>query len=103
MRPLMFAVCLLAALPVCAAEPTALHCGHLFDPIAGKLLGETTVLVEGERITAVAVGAPTAGAKVIELGNATCLPGLIDSHVHLTMQFSATSYSDQFRLNPETF
>jgi len=64
------------------------------------MLGETTVVVDGERIQSVQAGAPAAGMKTIELGNATCLPGLIDSHVHLTMQFSATTYSDQFRLNP---
>ena len=31
--------------------------------------------------------------------DATCLPGLIDSHVHLTMQISPTYYTDQFRWN----
>ena len=100
MRLTLLAVCLAAALPASAAELSALHCGHLFDPIGGKLLGETTVVVDGTRIQSVQAGAPAAGMKTIELGSATCLPGLIDSHVHLTMQFSATSYSDQFRLNP---
>src|SRR5690349_9711080 len=90
MRLTLLAVCLMAALPASAAELNALHCGHLFDPIAGKLLGESTVVVDGERIQSVQAGAPAAGMKTIELGNATCLPGLIDSHVHLTMQFSAT-------------
>jgi imidazolonepropionase-like amidohydrolase len=100
MRLTVLAVCLAAALPASAAELSAVHCGHLFDPVAGKLLGETTIVVDGERIQSVQAGAPAAGMKTVELGSATCLPGLIDSHVHLTMQFSATSYSDQFRLNP---
>jgi len=100
MRLTVLAVCLAAVLPASAAELSAVHCGHLFDPIAGKLLGETTIVIDGERIQSVQAGAPAAGMKTVELGNATCLPGLIDSHVHLTMQFSATSYSDQFRLNP---
>ena len=103
----------LAALPAAHAQeaaataPTAsvLHCGHLFDSASGRLQGETSIVVRGERIESVQAGriATPAGAQAIELGNATCLPGLIDSHVHLTAQFSATSYSDQFRLNPADF
>lgn len=113
-RPLPLALALLAALPVMAAQesstaPAALttsvvHCGHLFDSESGRMLGETSITVEGDRIKAVQAGAPQARlnearAKVIELGNATCLPGLIDSHVHLTMQTSPSQYSDQFRWN----
>ena len=88
-----------------APAASVLHCGHLFDSGNGRLLGETSIVVRGERIESVQPGhiAPPAGAQQIELGNATCLPGLIDSHVHLTTQFSATSYSDQFRLNPADF
>jgi imidazolonepropionase-like amidohydrolase len=117
--PLVLA--LLAALPIAAAQSlprtgsgdvsssappatSVVHCGHLFDSESGRMLGETSITVEGERIKAVQAGAPQAGGaqsnvQVIELGNATCLPGLIDSHVHLTMQTSPTQYSDQFRLN----
>jgi imidazolonepropionase-like amidohydrolase len=80
--------------------PVVLHCGHLVDTNAGKLLGATTVVVEGERIKEVRDGyADVAGAKAIELKDSTCLPGLIDSHTHLTGQTSPTAYSDQFRWN----
>ncbi len=105
MRLSVLALCALAVFPATAAELTAIHCGHLFDPVAGKRLGETTVLIEGDRIKEVRAGAPNAsdGNRVIELGQATCLPGLIDTHVHLTDQFSATSYSDKFRLNPADY
>jgi imidazolonepropionase-like amidohydrolase len=82
------------------APLTALHCGHLLDSINGKMLGATTVLVEGGRIRDVAPGTTApAGAKEIDLSTQTCLPGLIDSHVHLTMEFNKASYSNAFRWN----
>jgi imidazolonepropionase-like amidohydrolase len=109
---------LLAALPVAfatdapaadagsdatAAAPTArvVHCGHLFDSDSGRMLGETSVVIRGERIESVQAGgiAAPAGAEVVELGDATCLPGLIDSHTHLTSETSPTGFNDQFRCN----
>ncbi|MGA8276831.1 MAG: amidohydrolase family protein [Rhodanobacteraceae bacterium] len=95
----------LAADPPTAPASTAmiLHCAHLLDTDAGKLLGATTVIVDGDRIRKVEQGrTDTNAATVIELAG-TCLPGLIDSHTHLTMQFSKSTYSDKFRLNPADY
>ncbi|MTV37169.1 metal-dependent hydrolase family protein [Duganella radicis] len=90
-----FATCASAAPSVVAVQ-----CGQLLDTQAGKLLGPTTVVIDGKRITQVSAGrvAPD-GATVIDLAGQTCLPGLIDSHTHLTGQTSPTGYSDQFRWN----
>lgn len=92
-----------------AQEPSAtpgqavqvLHCGHLFDAPGGRMLGETSIVVRGDRIESVQAGraATPAGATAIELGDATCLPGLIDTHTHLTFETSPTGYTDQFRWN----
>jgi imidazolonepropionase-like amidohydrolase len=51
------------------------------------VLSDQTIIVTGERITAVGYTANTptpAGARLIDLGRFTVLPGLIDAHVHLT-------------------
>jgi imidazolonepropionase-like amidohydrolase len=79
---------------------TALLCGHLIDTAAGKVLGETTVVIEGGRVKEVRSGlqAP-AGATAIDLKTQTCMPGLIDSHTHITGQTSRTEYVDRYHWN----
>ncbi|KZC20293.1 MULTISPECIES: metal-dependent hydrolase family protein [Rhodanobacter] len=85
-----------------------IECARLLDPVAGRMLGQTTLVVEDGRIKEIRPGAvdpapyrKTAGSlSVARLPDATCMPGLIDSHTHLTMQFGKNSYSDKFRLNP---
>jgi imidazolonepropionase-like amidohydrolase len=62
--------------------------GRLVDVKSGKLLVNQAVVIEGDKIISVGPAASvTAGAadKVIDLPNATVLPGLIDVHTHLTM------------------
>src|SRR6516165_7716743 len=83
------------------APVTALKAARLFD---GKSLGLQTsgvVLVQGPKILAVGTDLPIpAGAKVIELGDATLSPGFIDAHTHLTGESTddwKQSFVDQFR------
>ena len=61
-----------------------LHAARLLDVKSGRILSPGEVLVQGERIVEVgsAVKRP-AGAEVIDLGDRTLMPGLIDAHVHL--------------------
>jgi imidazolonepropionase-like amidohydrolase len=62
-----------------------LRAARLIDGRGGTPLEPAMVRVEGERITAVGRTLPVpAGARVIDLGSATMLPGLIDLHTHLT-------------------
>jgi len=99
--PRLLAVALaLATTPALGAGTTVLHCERFVDTTAGKLLGETSIVVEGTRIREVRPGRiDVAGATPVELAGRTCLPGLIDSHTHLTGETSPTGYNDQFRWN----
>ena len=69
------------------AQVIAVRAGRVFDPRSGTNVTNQVVLVTGERISdagpADRVQIP-AGARVIDLSQATVLPGLIDGHLHLT-------------------
>jgi imidazolonepropionase-like amidohydrolase len=63
-----------------------IRAGRLFDPQQGTFIAHAIVVVHGDRITAAGAGEQVktpVGAEVIDLGNATLLPGLIDAHTHL--------------------
>ena len=66
------------------AAPVILHASRLLDVETGRFVSPGEIRVEGDRIAEVAakVAHPT-GARVIDLGDRTLLPGLIDAHVHL--------------------
>lgn len=115
----VLALALALSLPVAALATDAparhdvsvLHCARLLDTAAGKMLGETTVIVDTGRIKELRAGsvdiapykdaAARAGGsfQYVDLPDATCLPGLIDSHTHLTFETSPTGYTDQFHWN----
>jgi len=83
----LLAAILLAAATATAQQPektTILHAAHLLDVAAGKLVSPGEVLITGTRIAEAGqhVTHP-AGAAILDLGDTTLMPGLIDAHVHL--------------------
>ena len=68
------------------AKTTVIYAGRVIADANKPALGPSTVVVTDDRITSIAPGrgeAP-AGAEIVDLGDKTLLPGLIDLHVHLT-------------------
>lgn len=69
-----------------AAKTIAVRAGRLFDSKSGQMLRGQTIVLTGDRITEVGPEAQVkipAGAEVIDLRQATVLPGLIDAHTHM--------------------
>jgi imidazolonepropionase-like amidohydrolase len=80
-----------AAADSAAPETIALRAAHLFDATGTALKSGSVIVVQGERIVSVGTTVPS-GARVIDLGDATLLPGFIDAHTHLTMEYEKDYY-----------
>jgi len=91
---LIVAVCGLAVVPAMSQEKNSrktyvLKAARLFDGKSDSLTVPGIVVVQNGKISGVGAGANVPeGAEVIDLGDATLLPGFIDAHTHLTMPYS---------------
>lgn len=86
MRIVLF--CLAAALVSAQSKPVVIKAARMFDGVGGGVTSPGLVVVLGEKIRGVGAKAEIpAGADVIDLGDATILPGFMDAHTHLTMPF----------------
>jgi imidazolonepropionase-like amidohydrolase len=84
MRAFALVTALLCSLPA-VAKPIAIKAARLFDGKADAVVAPGIVIVDGERIVAAGSNAAIpAGAQVLDLGDVTLLPGLMDAHTHLT-------------------
>jgi len=79
-----------------APDRVVIRAARLVDATRQMPLQNAVVVVEGDKITAVGSGlAVPAGAKVIDLGDVTLLPGLIDVHTHLLSEMDGTQLAHQ--------
>jgi imidazolonepropionase-like amidohydrolase len=86
-RVSVFALALLAAAAAHAQAITVIKAGRLVDVMAGKVLNDQVIVIADDRIREVgpasSVKVPD-GALVVDLSTSTVLPGLVDTHTHLT-------------------
>src|SRR5882672_1486193 len=102
--PLLSALTVLAFASASSPAPAqtppgrfAVHAAHFVDVRAGALRGATWVVVSGDTIESVA-SSPPSGLEVVDLGDATLLPGLIDCHTHLSSRVGVPPL-ERFRSN----
>lgn len=101
MRTLLVALLLVAPNLPAADEVTVLRAARLIDGRSDRVITPGVVVVRGNRIEQVGGAAP-AGATVIDLGDATLLPGLIDAHTHLLLQGDVTQEDYDVQLFKES-
>src|SRR5262245_6437233 len=100
MRKALGTLAILGAATVAAqttsSPPITIRAARLLDVVNGRYVEKPVVVVRGHNIEIVGHEAP-AGARVIDLGDRTLLPGLTDAHTHILLQGDATSaeYEEQ--------
>ena len=98
MKRLISSLVLLSLSAVSQAESTVLECARLIDVESGRVLKNQQILVQGDRIAA--VGRQVKGDDATEHYTLdTCLPGLMDMHVHLDHQMAKNAYIRRFQYN----
>ncbi len=80
------------------AATTWIHAGTLIDGVSDRPQTEKTLVIEAGRIVAVRSGyaEPDVGVTLIDLREYTVMPGLMDMHTHLSMQYSRSAYLERF-------
>ena len=72
------------SVPALAQDVTVVRAARMLDVARGQIVSPAVVTIQGDHIRSLGP-APDSGARVIDLGDVTLLPGLIDVHTHLTM------------------
>ena len=101
MKTIMQVVCLLFTLSA-AAQDIYIHSGNLVDTKSGKVLGNKTIIVSGNKIKSVENGFVQPASRtdnLIDLKNMWVLPGLTDMHVHLESETNPSKYLERFTNN----
>lgn len=74
------------------AAPTVIRAARMLDLNTGQMVRDVSVVVTGDRISAVNPATIPGGARVLDLGDVTLLPGFIDLHTHLSGEIGANTF-----------
>ena len=91
------------AIGILGAQQTIIHAGSLLDGTSKKAISKRSIIVENDVIVDVVKGYKKGGADdtIIDLKDATVMPGWIDMHVHLSSELSPKAYGEEFYMNIE--
>jgi imidazolonepropionase-like amidohydrolase len=83
------ALCLCASATHAQEAPTLLKAARMLDVRSGRMINNASILIVGDRISALNPPNVPANARVTDLGDVTLLPGFIDAHTHLSGEIGA--------------
>ena len=95
MKILLSLAALIILSPITAADTIYLTADKMLDVVAGKMIDNPALLIEGERIVEVGTRSGLAippDATLIDLGEMTLMPGLLDMHTHLNSKATEHGY-----------
>ena len=86
------------AAPAQDAQPVVIRAARMLEVSSGRMLSNAVVVVQGDKIIAVNPAALPSGARSLDLGDVTLLPGFMDLHTHLASELSAASFIEPVTL-----
>ena len=102
MKKILTSIIFILSVTIVSAQKTYILCGKLLDAKSGSLEERKTILVEGNKIIKIYDGyiqPKDRTSKVINLQDKVVMPGLIDMHVHIENEFTASTRLNKFILN----
>ncbi|MFK8060747.1 MAG: amidohydrolase family protein [Polaribacter sp.] len=102
MKKILFLLIAVLCVQNSIAQTTYIHCGKLINTLTGKIETKKTIIVQDNKIVSVLDGyamTRSKTAKTIDLKNKVVMPGLIDMHVHIEMEFDARTRLNRYIQN----